>query len=102
MAGSVAWYGAVRSSESVTPSTWNVTPTTPTLSLAVAVRFTAPESPVVPSVGAVSWTVGGVPSAPGATTVTLTGAEVVVAPPLSVARAVRLCAPSVLGVQVTA
>ena len=53
------WYGAVFCSEPVaTPSIRNCTPATPTLSEAVAARFTVPVS-VLPAAGAVRETVGG-------------------------------------------
>src|SRR5438552_3824052 len=52
---------AVFSAPRLAPSSWNCTPTTPTLSAAVAVTETVPDT-VVPAVGAVIDTVGGVRS----------------------------------------
>src|SRR3989442_14686171 len=55
-------YGAVvASAPTFAPSSLNCTPTTPTLSVAVAVTVTAPDT-VAPRVGAVRATVGGVVS----------------------------------------
>ena len=57
-------YGAAVSAAPVfTPSTWNWTLDTPTLSAAVAVTFTAPNT-VAPDAGAVSDMVGAVVSTP--------------------------------------
>src|SRR2546428_48641 len=51
----------VSSAPRFTPSSWNWTPTTPTLSLAVAVTVVEPVT-VAPATGAVTETVGGTPS----------------------------------------
>src|SRR5882724_10941315 len=87
-------YGAVRSSAaSATPSPKNCTPTTPTLSAALADNVTVPLS-VPPFAGAVMFTVGGVVSAGGPlATVTVTGADVVLLPAASRATAVMVCGP---------
>jgi len=58
------------------PSSLNCTPTTPTLSEAVAVTLTVPEI-VAPPAGAVIDTVGAVVSAATLLTVTITAADVV-------------------------
>jgi hypothetical protein len=85
-----------------TPSIWNSTPVTATSSAAVAVRAIVPASPLARLRGVASVAVGGVASAPPGPTATLTAALVVVAPFESVARAVRLCAPLLVGVQLSA
>src|SRR5712671_3109764 len=72
------------------PSTSSVTPTTPTLSAAVAVRVTAVPFTVAPAAGAVTETVGGVTSL---LTWTDTGAEVVELPAPSRATAASACTP---------
>ena len=72
-------------------STRNCTPDTPTLSVALAVRVTVPDT--VPAGGAVKLTVGGVTSTTPLATVTLTGAEVVMLPAASRARTVRVWVP---------
>ena len=83
-------YGAaVSSAPSVAPSRRNCTPTTPTLSAAVAVTVTVPLT-VAPLAGDVRLTVGGVLSFD---TVTVTAADVVTLPAASRATAVRLCDP---------
>src|SRR5207237_122816 len=82
-------YGAViTSAPRFAPSSLNCTPTTPTLSVALAETVTMPET-VAPAAGAVIDTVGGVVSA----TVTLTAAAVAVLPAASRATAVRVCSP---------
>jgi hypothetical protein len=70
-------YGAlVSSAPKLMPSILNCTPTTPTLSEALAVKLVVPET-VAPAAGDVTLTVGGVVSGGGALdTVTVTGAEV--------------------------
>ena len=85
-----------------TPSIWNSTLITPTLSLALALKATVPPSPLAKAAGALMVTVGGWVSALGALTVTATTALVVLAPWLSVARALRLRLPAALGVQFSA
>src|SRR6266516_5381982 len=87
-------YGAVVSSAPpLTPSSWNCTPTTPTLSEAVALTVTVAEI-VWPLRGDVMLTVGGVVSGGGALdTVTVTGADVVRLPAASRAMAVMVCEP---------
>ena len=70
----------------------NCTPTTPTLSEAVAVRVTVPDT-VAPLAGAVKLTVGAVVS--GLSTVTVTVVEVVMLPAASRATAVSLWVPLV-------
>src|SRR2546422_965629 len=73
-------YGAaVSSAPAFTPSNWNCTPTTPTLSEALAVTLIVPET-VAPETGEVMLTVGDVVSFD---TVTVTGAEVVRLPAAS-------------------
>src|SRR6185436_724350 len=86
-------YGAVVSSApSATPSSRNCTPTTPTLSLALAVTLTVALT-VAPPAGALTLTVGPVVSGTALDTVTLRAAEVVWLPAASRARAVRECVP---------
>src|SRR5437899_7493795 len=83
-------YGTVVSSAPrLAPSSLNCTPTTPTLSVALAETVIVPAT-FVPATGAVSEAVGGALS-----TVTLTAAEVAVFPAASRATAVRVCAPLV-------
>ena len=85
-------YGAVVSSvPRLAPSSRNCTPTTPTLSAAVAVTVIVPLT-VAPLAGDVRLTVGGVLSFD---TVTVTAADVVTLPAASRATAVRLCDPLV-------
>src|SRR5438034_7876440 len=82
-------YGPAASSvPRLAPSTLNCTPTTPTLSLAVAETVTAVPDTVAPLAGAVIETVGGAVS--GLFTVTVTAAEVVVLPAASRATAVKV------------
>src|SRR5919108_678354 len=69
------------------PSSLNCTPTTPTLSEALAVTVVVPEM-VDPPAGAVMLAVGGVVSF---ATVTVTDADVVVLPAASRATAVNVC-----------
>src|SRR5437879_13391865 len=79
-------YGAlVTSAPRLTPSSLSCTPTTPTLSVALAETVTVPET-VAPAAGAVIDTVGGVVSLK---TVTLTAAAVAVLPAASRATAAR-------------
>src|SRR5882672_3402718 len=86
-------YGAeVSSAPSAAPSPKNRTPTTPTLSDALAEIVTVPFT-VTPFAGAVMVTVGGVVSGAALFTVTVTGLEVVVLPAASRATAVRVCWP---------
>src|SRR5438552_4087738 len=81
-------YGAVVSSApTFAPSSRNCTPTTPTLSDALAVIVVVPLT-VAPPTGAVTLTVGAVVSLK---TVTVTAAAVVVLPAASRAMAVRGC-----------
>src|SRR5437870_2645708 len=83
-------YGAVvTSAPRLAPSSLNCTPTTPTLSVALAETVTVPAT-VAPATGIVIETVGGVVSA----TVTLTAGAVAVLPAASRATAVRMCAPA--------
>src|SRR5439155_25191815 len=85
----VASYGAVvTSAPSLAPSSFNCTPATPTLSVALAETEIAPET-MEPADGAVMETAGGVVSA----TVTLTAVAVAVLPAASRATAVSVCAP---------
>ena len=70
------------------PSSWNCTPTTPTLSEALAETVTVPET-VAPDVGDVMLTVGAVVSE----TVTLIEAEVLVLLAASRATAVKVWLP---------
>ena len=87
-----ALYGAaVTSAPNAAPSSRNCTPTTPTLSLAVADTVTAPAT-VAPFAGAVMETTGGVVSLE---TVTPMTALVVRFPAASRATADRVCAPFV-------
>src|SRR5437667_405763 len=79
-------YGAVvTSAPRFTPSSLNCTPTTPTLSLALAVTVVDPET-VAPSTGAVIATLGGVVSPP-LLTMMLTGGDVFALPAASRATA---------------
>src|SRR5437660_1467507 len=82
-----AYGAAVSSVPRFAPSILNCTPTTPTLSDAVAVIVVVPET-VAPLAGAVILTVGGVVSFE---TVTVIAAEVVVFPAASRATAVSVC-----------
>src|SRR5213594_3478928 len=69
-------YGAaVTSAPTLTPSSLNCTPTTPTLSVALAETVTVPAT-VAPSAGAVIETVGGVVSPRGAAVVNVTSVDV--------------------------
>src|SRR5437762_1439678 len=72
----------------LTPSSWNCTPATPTLSVAAAVTDTVAATEVPPA-GAVIDTAGGVVSL---ATVTLTVADVVRLPAASRATAISACA----------
>src|SRR5882672_6841923 len=86
-------YGAeVSSAPSAAPSPKNRTPTTPTLSDALAEIVTVPFT-VTPFAGAVMVTVGGVVRRGALFTVTVTAAEVVRFPAASRATAVRVCWP---------
>src|SRR6266853_4567729 len=87
-------YGApVSSAPTLAPSILNCTPATPTLSEALAVTVTVPDT-VWPLPGEVMLTAGGVVSGGGALdTVTVTGAEVVWLPAASRATAVMVCEP---------
>src|SRR5882672_824976 len=88
-------YGALVSSASrLAPSSWNCTPATPTLSEALALTATVPDT-VAPFAGAVRLAVGGVVSGGGALfTVTVTELEVNVSPSRAArATAVRVCVP---------
>src|SRR5256885_1769470 len=83
-------YGvAVSSAPRLAPSNRNCTPTTPTLSEALAVTLVVPPT-VAPETGEVMLTVGGVVSL---NTVTVTAAEVVRLPAASRATAVSVCEP---------
>src|SRR5437016_5454365 len=83
-------YGdAVTSAPKFAPSSWNCTPTTPTLSDAAAETVIVPETDV-PLLGLVSDTIGGTLSM-----VTITALEVVLFPAASRTIAVSVCAPSV-------
>jgi len=83
-------YGAVVSRPpAFTPSSWNCTLATPTLSEAVAVTLTVPET-VAAFAGAVMDTVGGVVSGAVLFTLTATPALVAVFAAESVATAVRM------------
>ena len=85
-------YGAlVSSTPRFAPSNLNCTPTTATLSEALAVTLTLAPETVAPFAGAVTETVGGSPSM--LFTVTPTGAEVAVFPTASRATAVSECGP---------
>src|SRR5258706_4633257 len=98
-------YGAaVSSTPRLIPSSLNCTPTTPTLSEALAVTLVVPKT-VAPEAGAVIFTVGGVVSAGGGGggggalfTVTVTGEEENLTPRISVATAVRVCEPLLVAV----
>ena len=84
-------YGAVvTSAPSVAPSSRNWTPTTPTLSAAVAETVTVPET-VAPLAGAVMVTVAA--ASVSLETVTVTAALVVWLPAASRARAESVCGP---------
>src|SRR5207253_1861605 len=88
-------YGAVVSSTpTFAPSRRNWTPTTPTLSDALALIVVVPET-VAPPAGAVRLTVGGVVSL---STVTVIAAAVVVLPAASRATAVNVCDALLAGV----
>ena len=78
------------SAPSAAPSNKNCTPTTPTLSVALALTVTVALT-VAPFAGAVIATVGGVVSV--FDTVTTTAADVAVFPAASRARAVNVCEP---------
>ena len=80
----------MRAAPTATPSTWNSTLDTPTLSLAVAVKARLPARPLAKGAGVLMAMVGGWVSALGVLTDTATAALVAVAPLSSVARAVRL------------
>src|SRR5213592_4740843 len=83
-------YGAaVTSAPRLAPFRWNCTPTTPTLSVALAETVTMPATEA-PGLGEEIEMVGAALS-----TVTLTAAAVVVLPAASRATAVRVCAPLV-------
>src|SRR5882762_7060439 len=83
-------YGAaVISAPALTPSNWNCTLTTPTLSEALAVTVIVPET-LAPEAGEVTLTDG---AAVSLKTVTVTGSEFHRTPRISVATAVRLCEP---------
>src|SRR5712691_7161144 len=83
-------YGdVVSSAPALTPSSRNCTPTTPTLSEALAVTLIVPET-VAPEAGEVMLTVGAVVSL---NTVTVTGAEVLRLPAVSCAMAVMVWEP---------
>src|SRR5258705_9649522 len=91
-------YGAaVSATPRLMPSSLNCTPTTPTLSDALAVTLVVPET-VAPEAGAVILAVGGVVSGGGGGgalfTVTVTAAETgLTLPAASRATAVRVCEP---------
>src|SRR5258708_5028019 len=90
-------YGAVVSSAPrLEPSSLNCTPTTPTLSEALAVTLVVPET-VAPEAGAVMLTEGGVVSGGGGGgalfTVTVTAETGLTLPAASRATAVRVCEP---------
>src|SRR5438874_7400016 len=87
---------AVSSAPRFTPSSWNWTPTTATLSDAVADTVTFVPATVAPLAGAVIDTVGGVPST--LLTVTLIAADVVELPAASRATAVSVWTPFVVAV----
>ena len=78
------------SSASRVPSSRNFTPATPTLSEAVALKVTVPDT-VAPSAGPIRLTVGAVIS--GLLTVTVTVEVVVVLPAASRARAANVWLP---------
>jgi len=83
-------YGAaVTSAPALSPSSRNCTPTTPTLSEALAVTLIVPAT-MVPEAGEVMLTVGGVVSL---NTVTVTGSDVHSMPSESLATAVSVCEP---------
>src|SRR3989475_11262940 len=81
----MAYGAAVTSAPRFAPSSLSCTPTTPTLSVALAETVTVPAT-VTPAAGAVIDTVGGVVSLK---TVTLTAAAVAAVPAASPAPAVR-------------
>src|SRR5918996_4267436 len=85
-------YGAVLSVPSGCPSTKNSTAVTPTLSVALALTMTVPDTSA-PLAGSVIATLGGVVSDAVLDTVTVTGAEVVRLPAASRATAVRVWEP---------
>ena len=87
----IAYGEVVSSAPRLAPSSLNCTPTTPTLSAAVAATATLAPDTVAPVVGAVIATVGGVLST--LLTVTFTTAEVVLLPAASRATAVSVCPP---------
>src|SRR5437867_2500974 len=88
-----AEYGAtVISAPKLAPSSLNWTPTTPTLSEAVAEIVVVADT-VEPPAGPVIETAGAVVSSTTLLTVTETGADVVWLPAASRATAVRLCTP---------
>src|SRR5262249_10722750 len=87
---------AVSSAPRLAPSSRNWTPTTATLSDAVAETVTLVPATVVPFTGAVTDTVGGVEST--LLTVTETGADVVLFPAASRATAVSACGRCAVGV----
>src|SRR5205823_5701444 len=88
-----AYGGVVSSAPSDTPSSLNCTPTTPVVSVAVAVTETVPLT-TPPAAGAVTETAGGTVSL---NTVTVTAAEVAVLPAASRATAVTTWLPLVTG-----
>src|SRR5256885_8477791 len=84
------WNGAaVTSAPRFAPSSLNCTPATPTLSVALAMTITVPET-VAPATGELIETAGGVRSF---ITVTVTDADVPPTPATSRATAVMLCEP---------
>ena len=84
----------VSSAPTLVPSTLNCTPTTPTLSAAVAANETVPDT-VAPAAGDDTDTVGATVSGATLETVIDTGAEVVTLPAASRATAVTLWVPLV-------
>jgi hypothetical protein len=87
-------YGADTAEPTDTPSTKNSTPATdPSSDADAANTTTEPATTDAPATGAVTDTTGN--GFAGGSTVIATGAEVCVAPRLSVARAVIVCAPAV-------
>ena len=98
---SVVEYGALVSAAPIaTPSIWNSTLATATLSVAFAATEIVPVRPGARFAGAVSVAVGATPSSGGGggTMNTVTAALVVAAPCASVARAVSVCGPAASGV----
>src|SRR5439155_9581624 len=93
----MAYGAAVTSAPRFAPSSLSCTPTTPTLSVALAETVTVPAT-VAPAAGAVIATVGGVVSGIGLVTVTITAAEVAVLPAASRATAVTVWLPLALKV----